>query len=110
MQVVLSLHSYLIMVEEKDENIIELPEVQKEVKEGIKIEKAIDIRDVERIIKKVLQKKIVLVNLKGIKNISDFQNVIKEFKRFSNLYKLNLLLIDENYLLITVKDVSIEKV
>lgn len=96
--------------EKKEENIIELPEVQKEVKESIKIEKAIDIRDVERIVKKVLQKKIVLVNLKGIKNISDFQNVIKEFKRFANLYKLNLLLIDENYLLITIKDVNIEKI
>lgn len=110
MQINLSLHSFLIMDEEKNENIIELPDVENEAKETIKVEKAIDIRDVERIIKRVLQKKVVLVNLKEIKNISDFQNVIKEFKRYSTLYKLNTLLIDENYLLITSKDVKIEKI
>ena len=95
--------------ENKEDEVLELPETQETIKSTIKVEKAIDFRDVERIVKKVLEKKIVLVNLKGIKSISDFQTTIKEFKRFSNIYKLNLLLIDENYLLITSKDVKIEK-
>ncbi|MEM0243372.1 MAG: hypothetical protein QXP52_00075 [Candidatus Aenigmatarchaeota archaeon] len=98
-------------MEEKktDEDILELPEKTEEKKDVIKVEKVIDIRDVERVVKKVLQKRIVIASLKEIKNISDYQNVIKEFKRFSNLYKLNSLLIDENHLLMTSKDVIIEK-
>ncbi|MEM0324988.1 MAG: hypothetical protein QXW35_03755 [Candidatus Aenigmatarchaeota archaeon] len=95
---------------EKKEEIIELPEKEEKAESKIKIEKVIDIRDTERVIKKVLEKKVVLVNLKGIKNISDYQNVIKEFKRFGNLYKLNLILIDDNYLLLTAKDIKIEKI
>ncbi|MEM5872619.1 MAG: hypothetical protein QXV63_00070 [Candidatus Aenigmatarchaeota archaeon] len=95
---------------EKEEEIIELPEKEEKAESKIKIEKVIDIRDTERVIKKVLEKKVVLVNLKGIKNISDYQNVIKEFKRFGNLYKLNLILIDDNYLLLTAKDIKIEKI
>ncbi|MBU5682303.1 MAG: cell division protein SepF [Candidatus Aenigmarchaeota archaeon] len=95
---------------EKREEIIELPEKEEKAESKIKIEKVIDIRDTERVIKKVLEKKVVLVNLKGIKNISDYQNVIKEFKRFGNLYKLNLILIDDNYLLLTTKDIKIEKI
>ncbi|MEM5882208.1 MAG: hypothetical protein QXS69_01985 [Candidatus Aenigmatarchaeota archaeon] len=98
-------------MEEKktDEDILELPEKTEEKKDVIKVEKVIDIRDVERVVKKVLQKRIVIASLKEIKNISDYQNVIKEFKRFSNLYKLNSFLIDENHLLMTSKDVIIEK-
>lgn len=95
---------------EKKEEIIELPEKEEKAESKIKIEKVIDIRDTERVIKKVLEKKVVLANLKGIKNISDYQNVIKEFKRFGNLYKLNLILIDDNYLLLTTKDIKIEKI
>ncbi|MEM0476323.1 MAG: hypothetical protein QW367_01625 [Candidatus Aenigmatarchaeota archaeon] len=95
---------------EKKEEVIELPEKEEKIESKIKIEKIIDIRDVERVIKKVLERKVVLANLKGIKNISDYQNVIKEFKRFGNLYKLNLILIDDNYLLLTAKDIKIEKI
>lgn len=96
--------------EKEKDDFVELPEVEIKAKETIKIDKALDTRDVERIVKGVLNKKIVIVNLKGIRNISDFQNVIREFKRFSTLYKLNMLLIDDNYLLITTKDVTIEKI
>jgi len=94
---------------EKNEDIIELPEVGEEVKQSIKVEKAIDSRDVERIIKRVLQHKIVLVNLKGIKNISDYQTTLKEFKRFANMYKFNMILIDDDFLLLTSKDVELKK-
>lgn len=97
-------------MEKEKEDILELPEEGKKEERKIKIEKVIDIRDVNNVIKKVLEKKIVLANLREIKNITDFQNIVKEFKRFSNMYKLNLILIDDNYLLITTKDVSIEKI
>ncbi|MEM5830366.1 MAG: hypothetical protein QXL82_02555 [Candidatus Aenigmatarchaeota archaeon] len=92
-----------------EEDVLEIQEVPEEVKKFIKIEKVIDVRDVERVIKNVLKYKIVLANLKGIKNISDYQSTLREFKRFTNLYKLNSLLIGEDFLLLTSKDISIEK-
>lgn len=95
--------------DEKNEDIIELPDVGEEVKQSIKVEKAIDSRDVERIVKRVLQYKIVLVNLKDIKNISDYQTTLKEFKRFANMYKFNMILIDDDFLLLTSKDVELKK-
>ena len=94
---------------ENEEDVLELPEVGEEVKQSIKVEKAIDLRDVERIIKKVLEYKIVLVNLKGIKNISDYQTTLKEFKRFANMYKFNMILIEDDFLLLTSKDVELKK-
>jgi len=93
----------------ENEDVLELPEAGEEVKQSIKVEKAIDSRDVERIIKRVLQHKIVLVNLKGIKNISDYQTTLKEFKRFANMYKFNMILIDDDFLLLTSKDVELKK-
>jgi len=93
----------------ENEDVLELPDVGEEVKQLIKVEKAIDSRDVERIIKRVLQHKIVLVNLKDIKNISDYQTTLKEFKRFANMYKFNMILIDDDFLLLTSKDVELKK-
>jgi SepF-like predicted cell division protein (DUF552 family) len=85
----------------KREEKVEIPEVREEPKYFLKIDKIIDTRDVERIIKSATKGKIVLAKLTEIKNPEEFHLVIKDLKRMTNLYKLNLLVIHDDYALIS---------
>jgi SepF-like predicted cell division protein (DUF552 family) len=85
----------------KEEEKVELPESKEEPKYFLKIDKIIDSRDVERVVKNATKGKIVLAKLNEIKNPEEFHLVIKDLKRLSNFYKLKLLIIHEDYALIS---------
>ena len=94
------------MKKDKEEKI-ELPETSEEIKQFVKIDKIIDTRDIERIIKTVIKGKIVLAKLNEIKNPEEFHLVIRDLKRMCNLYKVNFLIIHDDYALISPKEIEI---
>ncbi len=96
--------------EEKNEEYIELPEEEKKTLLTIKIEKALDIRDVERIIKVVREGNVCIVSLRDVKkNIPEYQALLENFKRYSNMFKVNIYLLGEDYILLTPKEIKVEK-
>ncbi|MEM0480978.1 MAG: hypothetical protein QXQ14_02225 [Candidatus Aenigmatarchaeota archaeon] len=95
------------MKKKEEEEKFELPEIQEEIKYFVKVDKIIDSRDVERVIKTVTKGKVVLAKLNEIKNPEEFHLVIRDLKRMTNLYKLNLLVIHDEYALISPKNLEI---
>jgi SepF-like predicted cell division protein (DUF552 family) len=89
------------MKEKREKEKIELPERETEPQYYVKIEKIIDSRDVERVVKSVVKGKIVLAKLTEIKNPEEFHLILRDLKRITNLYKLNLLVIHDDYALIS---------
>jgi SepF-like predicted cell division protein (DUF552 family) len=85
----------------KKEEKVELPEFKEEPKYFLKIDKIIDSRDVERVVRNVTKGKIVLAKLNEIKNPEEFHMIIRDLKRLSNFYKLKLLIIHDDYALIS---------
>jgi SepF-like predicted cell division protein (DUF552 family) len=85
----------------KEEEKVELPESKEEPKYFLKIDKIIDSRDVERVVRNVTKGKIVLAKLNEVKSPEEFHMIIRDLKRLSNFYKLKLLIIHDDYALIS---------
>lgn len=76
----------------------------------IRVENIANTRDVERVGRLVNNGRIVFARLKYLlKNLPEYETVLSKLKRFSKQFRWNLVLIGENYALITPKYVEIVK-
>ncbi len=97
-------------MEKEEKEIVELPEEKPKILMKIKIEKAIDIRDVERIIKLVREGISCIVSIGETKrNFAEYQSLLENFKRYAKMFKINIYLLGEDFLLLTPQTIKVEK-
>lgn len=96
--------------EKKKSDIIELeePEIKPEI--YVKVISMSTIKDVENVALAVRSGNIVLAKMKDLlKSLPEYETALQKLKRYANQYNWDIVLIGEEYALLTPRGIRIER-